>query len=1255
MRRRLLLVAGICAFTWSLHAAQFAATDPQLPPSKPGTATIIGHVVDATTGDPVPGALVSATMAAVDDGTEGAASTATQRRVVASASGRFVFTRAASGPIRLTVSASGYLPGGYGDGSLAGPSRTLVLADGQRTEPITIRLRKPAVMEGRLVDEAGEPLVRVSIRALRRGWMNGKPRFGGNNTASTDDRGMFRFSDLIPGDWVLVMPASYQTTPQSVRDEYRRLSGLGGQAALGLSRSLQSSGAPSASMAGDRMGAFVVQHPAGLEGLRPADDGGLLGYGPAYFPALGADGLEVVRLQAGEERAGIEMRALPSRVVSVSGVVIGPDGPAAMVGVRLTPVALAGAFPEATFETARASTDVNGAFTFIGVAAGEYHLNVERIPRPELGGATTMISGPGGTIVTSLSPGGAPDAPTEPTLTAASRISVGDRDLAGLSVTLAAGPRVSGSAEFSGTSTPPTAEQLQRVSVTLRPIDRSIIPGITSARLDAQGRFTTMGYPPGRYVVTATSPGSGWLMHSVMQGGKDVSLEPLVLDSANVSGLVITFSDRRTELSGAVIPAVGSETDALLIAFPSDLRTWVRNGMNTRQMRISRPGSDGRYVLAALPAGSYHVAAVPIDLDLALTPEFFEGLASSAATVVLADGEKRGLDLRLPPSREPDALPDESERASGPYVPDVEDAQQQPPTRDVVTMAVGTGSISGVVRLDDEARTPVRRARVRLTGSAGTVTLVTATDDQGRFTFRDLPPVRYNLVAERPGLVSGTYGAARPGAQVGAPLALAEGQQLTGVSITMGRGAVITGRIVDEFGRPVERAEVMLMQPQTGANGQRVLRQTFGAFIGLNATDDRGLYRIYGLPAGEYVVGALSRAAGTDLRRVTAAELEWADQPSTNPPPTEGPVVGSTPIYYPGTADVATATFLRLNAGEERGGIDFAISYVRTARASGRVEMPDGSVPRSITMNFFSDDAVTWLGAPLFARVNPDGTFSTASVPPGRYSLTARAAPTPDPTVPQGASPGGRRAVALSLWATHDVVISGEDVTGLVVTLAPGSKITGKVTFDATTAQVPADLRGLSVRVFPVASGGVTVGVPAAPLDADGTFTLEGVVPGAYNVSVILPVRTGSLPTWTTRHIMHDGRDIADHGLVVKPGADVSGVEAVLTDRVTEVSGTVVDAQGTPVTDFTVIVLPVDRSLWTLGARRRPAPQRPDTTGRFRMIDLVAGEYYLAVVTEFEPGQHNDTAFLESLLPSAIKFTLSEGERKVQNVKLAGG
>ena len=49
------------------------------------------------------------------------------------------------------------------------------------------------------------------------------------------------------------------------------------------------------------------------------------------------------------------------------------------------------------------------------------------------------------------------------------------------------------------------------------------------------------------------------------------------------------------------------------------------------------------------------------------------------------------------------------------------------------------------------------------------------------------------------------------------------------------------------------------------------------------------------------------------------------------------------------------------------------------------------------------------------------------------------------------------------------------------------------------------------------------------------------------------------------------------------------------------------------------------------------------------------GEYFLAVLTDPDPVQLKDPSFLEQLAASAIRVTLTEGERKVQDVKLSGG
>lgn len=1265
MRRILPIVVGFCALTTSLHATQVSQPplQPGQRPAPPAAATgvIIGVVVDAATGRPVPGAIVGVGLPPTIDTLQGPLPPQAQRQFIATTTGRFVVTAVPAGPVAISATAPGYLPGGHGQRRPGGSSRAVVMEDGQREGPITIQLWKPAAMEGRLLDEVGEPIVRAQVRGLRRSWVGGKANFASNASTTTDDRGFFRLSGLTPGAWVVATTSAHETMPVSVTDEYRRVTAQGGTAAQDFRNAMSTSGGPSLGLGGERVGSFVMSSSNGQSGVRLDEDGrGVLVYPPSYYPAVSTDGIEVVTLASGEERTGIELQAVPTRTVSISGQLIGPDGPAVRTGVRLVPLPFVGVMPEQNFETARTLTDANGAFTFLGVPAGDYAVKANVTPRPNMSGATTIVTSAGGgmTITSMSAPTTLPDTPVDPTLWAVDRVSVGTRDLAGITLTLRVGPKVSGTVEFVGSATPPTPEQLQRAGVTLRPLDGEQNPFMAAGRLDAEGRFKTMGYPAGRYVLTVTAPGPGWFLQSAMLGGRDVSIDPLTLDAADVDGIVLTFTDRRTEISGAVIPASGGDTDGIVIAFPSDLRAWAAGGMNPRRVSGARANSAGRYTITGLPAGDYLIAGLPNDVEIETgNPAFFEALVTHATPLALSHGERRSMDVRIVAPRDDDEVEGDVEQGSGPFVP--EQQSRPAPSRDAVLAPnVGTGSISGVVTLDDDAKTPVRRVLLRITGSAATgVSAATTTDDQGRFVFRDLPAARYNISATRPGYVSGTYGQSRPGVGQGAPAAIADGQHLAGLRIQIGRGAVITGRVVDEFGQPLDRAQVSVMQFRN-VNGERTLAPASGVGLLGGQADDRGVYRLYGLPAGEYVVAVAGRNTGSDLRRVTEAELAWADRPPGQPAPPRGPTVGAATTYYPGTADPAAAVVIRVNAGEERSGIDFVAGLVRTATVSGRVEMPDGTPPRTVQMTVFNEARVStpFFVGTLFARTNPDGTFSSANVPPGTYSLIARAAAATPSGAPAPPAPGGRPSPpAMTLWAIHEVTVTGEDITGLSLRLAPGMTISGRLTFDGSRETAPTNFGGYSVRAFSAATTGVSVGVPAATVKPDGTFVIEGLTPGSYRMSVMMPTRTGPLPTWTVRHIMHEGKDISETAFDVRPGVDVTGLNAVLTDRVTEVTGHVLDQQGRAVTDYSVVLLPVDEEFWRTGTRRRPAPQRPDTTGRFRLIDLPAGEYYLALVTEFQPEQLSDTTFLQSLIPSAIKFTLAEGEHKVQDVKLAGG
>jgi hypothetical protein len=135
---------------------------------------------------------------------------------------------------------------------------------------------------------------------------------------------------------------------------------------------------------------------------------------------------------------------------------------------------------------------------------------------------------------------------------------------------------------------------------------------------------------------------------------------------------------------------------------------------------------------------------------------------------------------------------------------------------------------------------------------------------------------------------------------------------------------------------------------------------------------------------------------------------------------------------------------------------------------------------------------------------------------------------------------------------------------------------------------------------------------------------------------------------------MVGGRDVLDFPLEIAPNQNVSGATVVFTDRTQSLSGTIQDAAGRPTADFTIILFPAQNQYW-MPLARRIASARPGTDGRFAFGSVPAGDYRLTAVTDVEPGEWYDPAFLSQLQSVSIPVTVGEGERKVQDIRVAGG
>ncbi len=147
-----------------------------------------------------------------------------------------------------------------------------------------------------------------------------------------------------------------------------------------------------------------------------------------------------------------------------------------------------------------------------------------------------------------------PPIPADATLFTDVPLAIGDRDVTNLTLALRVGARVSGRIEFDGSGDRPDAVALANMRVTLEPADGSKLPddlSLVTGRVDQNGRFTTYGVPPGKYFVRAAGL-SDWFFVGALLSGRDVADTPIQLGSEDISGVVVTFTDRPAVIGGMV-------------------------------------------------------------------------------------------------------------------------------------------------------------------------------------------------------------------------------------------------------------------------------------------------------------------------------------------------------------------------------------------------------------------------------------------------------------------------------------------------------------------------------------------------------------------------------------------------------------------------------------------------------------------------------------------------------------------------------
>lgn len=628
-----------------------------------GTGLIIGQVITGDAGTPVRRARVNLS------GTE----LRGQRSTVTDDEGRFVFTQMPAGRYTMTASKAGFVSIAYGAKTAGRAGTPIQLADGQKLESKPISMPKGGVVTGVVLDEYGEPSPGTSVRALRMVMRTGEKRLESAGTNTTDDRGQYRIYGLQPGQFIVTaqprntglggLQVSVAAEIESALQQMQQQLG-GGVGAAEAGMGGRGAGAGRGGQLGDLLqglaggrGQQVIEQ---LQQQLDPDGQAAVGYAPVFFPGTTSpSAATTVDIVVGQERYGVDFQLQLVSTSAVAGTLSGSDGVVPSgAQVTLAPVDTLPGLPGGT-QTVRANQ--TGAFSFRNVTPGQYRISARAQVRPPVAEAevAAAAAGRGGRG------GGRGGAPAE-ILWAHADITVDGRDVNDVALQLQKGMTVSGRLAFDGTKLlAPTDFSRVRVMLTAVGTQDTEFGGLPSATVDASGRFTIIGVPPGRYSLRGTAPagtggpgvgaggalaagGSGnWILQSSIAGGRDTLDFPLEIGpNVNITDAVLTFADRSTELTGLLQDARGAATsDYSIIVFPTDSQYWVPQ---SRRIQSVRPGTDGRYTVRNLPPGDYAIAAVTdVEPGEWFNPEFLKELIAASMRISLADGDRKTQDIRL--------------------------------------------------------------------------------------------------------------------------------------------------------------------------------------------------------------------------------------------------------------------------------------------------------------------------------------------------------------------------------------------------------------------------------------------------------------------------------------------------------------------------------------------------------------------------------------------------------------------------------
>ena len=458
-------------------------------------------------------------------------------------------------------------------------------------------------------------------------------------------------------------------------------------------------------------------------------------------------------------------------------------------------------------------------------------------------------------------------------------------------------------------------------------------------------------------------------------------------------------------------------------------------------------------------------------------------------------------------------------------------------------VTVGGKGLQGVVVglvISDQTRSNFRPTRFRA-----------VTDEDGKYRITNVPSGQYEVIPASPAYVV---------TEDRKTVMIGNNETVENIDIALEQGGVITGKVTDADGRPVIEETVYVFP---AATSQRV------PYFRNIRTDDRGIYRAYGIPAGKYTVSAGRDASSTaGIRRAEGA------YPRT---------------FHPSAVDPAAATVIDVSEGGEATNID--ITFGRPARtyiARGRIIDSDTNQPlprASVGIQVFMQHGIS--ASVNVAESTTNGEFKVENLPPGKYAVYSE---------PPADSDWQSEAVQFE--------VTDRDVEGLVIKTSRGTSVSGVVILEGTDdAKVRASL--LATRIVgQIADSYLGRTQPSSVISPNGSFRITGLAPG--RLMLLLQ------PREPFRIIRMERDGIVTRDLEIKEHEQITGLRVIVGHANGAISGVIRQPTGfeLPATGRLRVVVRRTEDL-VLGSYI--APVDADARGHFRVDGLIPGTYEILV------------------------------------------